>query len=480
VLARHRGSRGARAIGFNLAGGLCPALLAVLTVPRVAAHLGTDRFGVLALAWAALGYAAFLHLGLGRALTQSTAGGQRGEHDTAALAWTVTALTLGLGALAGAALLLGAPWLVDHVLHVSAGLRDEAVSAFRVLALAAPFTVGAPALSGILEARYRFGLVNAVSIPVAFVTYLGPLAATFTGSSLVPVVAVLVAARALAWGGYLALALRVLPEMRRRPAFRRRELRPLLRYGGWSTLSTLVSPLMVSMDRFMVVAVLSVTATAYYATPQEVVLRLGLLSGAVVGFLFPAFAGARDEAREVALVERGIGAVFLLVVPATLVLGIYSAPLLRGWMGPDYARHGSAALAWLAVGLLVNGIAKVPSTLLQGVGRPDLTARLHLVELPVFVAVLYVLVRALGVEGAAIAWLVRVFVDGAALFWLLWRRSPRHGAAARRSLGLVAAAGAAVVAGRLLPPWASLPLVLAVSGWALRLVVAGRAGRATG
>jgi O-antigen/teichoic acid export membrane protein len=65
---------------------------------------------------------------------------------------------------------------------------------------------------------------------------------------------------------------------------------------------------------------------------------------------------------------------------------------------------------------LLNCIAFIPFALVQGAGRPDLTAKLHLAELPVYLAALYVLVRLYGIEGAAIAWTGRVAVDAAALF----------------------------------------------------------------
>ena len=52
------------------------------------------------------------------------------------------------------------------------------------------------------------------------------------------------------------------------------------------------------------------------------------------------------------------------------------------WLGADFARQSTRVMQWLALGVLLNGLAQVPSALMQGVGRPDLTAKLHLVELP--------------------------------------------------------------------------------------------------
>ena len=43
----------------------------------------------------------------------------------------------------------------------------------------------------------------------------------------------------------------------------------------------------------------------------------------------------------------------------------------------------------LAVGVFINSLAQVPFALLQGVGRPDLTATLHLIELPLYLGLLW-------------------------------------------------------------------------------------------
>jgi hypothetical protein len=58
----------ARNVVWNLIGSGAPILVAVFCIPILAKGLGTDRFGVLVLVWALIGYASLFDLGLGRAL----------------------------------------------------------------------------------------------------------------------------------------------------------------------------------------------------------------------------------------------------------------------------------------------------------------------------------------------------------------------------------------------------------------------------
>jgi hypothetical protein len=58
---------------LNLAGQVIPLLIGLATIPYIVRGLGTERFGVLAIAWVVLGYFSLFDLGLGRAKTKFVA-----------------------------------------------------------------------------------------------------------------------------------------------------------------------------------------------------------------------------------------------------------------------------------------------------------------------------------------------------------------------------------------------------------------------
>jgi O-antigen/teichoic acid export membrane protein len=126
------------------------------------------------------------------------------------------------------------------------------------------------------------------------------------------------------------------------------------------------------------------------------------------------------------------------------------------------------------VGVLVNSAAQIPFALIQGSARPDVTAKLHLVELPFYLAGLWWLVAAHGIEGAAIAWTARVAVDALALFlfahrlvplgWAQLRGTVLLGAAGAGSAALLAAMGEPL-GGKLLVAGAALAATAAGAWW---------------
>lgn len=95
------------------------------------------------------------------------------------------------------------------------------------------------------------------------------------------------------------------------------------------------------------------------------------------------------------------------------------------------------------IGIFLNSAARVPFTLLQAHGRADLTAKLHLIELPIFAALLVAGVHAFGITGAALAWTLRVALDTTLLYlaaWMLHRPQRVALASGASLLGMVTAA----------------------------------------
>lgn len=447
----------ARNAAWSVAGRLAPMVVALFALPMLIEGLGTDRFGFLTLAWLVIGYFNLLDLGLGRALTLTVAerlGTGREPEVPGLVRATVTAMVL-LGAAGAVLLAVFSPWLVRSVIRVPEELRGEAARALVLLAVSVPLVIGSAGLRGVLEAYQKFGPLNLVGALLSSFSYLGPLLVLPLSRSLVATVGVLLAGRTVLFLAYLTLCRRVLPPLPSGSAVRAGLIGPLLRSGGWMTVSNVVSPLMVTLDRFVIGATVSMAAVAYYATPYEVVTKLWIVPTALVGVLFPAFAMAMASggARASALFDRGVRVVYLALLPAVLMLVLLGREGLGLWLGDEFARNGTGPLQWLAVGVLLSSLAMLPFAAIQAAGRPDLTARFHLIELAVYAPLLWFLIGRYGIEGAAVAWASRTAIDAA---FLMAFSGPYLGAGApdgRRRLAFVvgAALPAALIPLRVAP-----------------------------
>lgn len=403
-----------RNVVLNLVGHAAPLMAAIFLVPPLVARLGIERFGFLALAWALVGYLALLDLGIGRTLTRLVASR---EKESPELARAALSLTLVLGAMAGVLLFIFAPPLAHGVLAMPPGLQAEAVEALRLLALYLPLVTVTAALRGILEGRERFGWVSVIRGLLGVLTFAAPLVATAWSTSLAVLVGALGVPRLAGVLAHWAVCRRVAPSLTgfRWPCWA--TARRLLVYGGWLTVSNIVGPLMVYADRFVIGALLAVSAVGYYSAPYEVVTRLWLVPAALTGVLFPAMAAVAPE-RLAALYRGGLKAVVAIVLPVTLAIVVFAAEGLRAWLGDLFAVEATRVAQIIALGVAVNCLAYLPFTMLQARGRADLTAKTHVAELPIYAVLLVGAVSLWGIEGAAVAWAVRCAGDALALFVL--------------------------------------------------------------
>ena len=441
----------ARNSAVNLAGLVLPLALAVVAIPVLIRSFGAERFGILTLAATAIGYFGLFEFGLGRALTQGISRrlGTSDPRELASFAWTALAALGVLGGAGAVALAAATPVLVTRVLNVDLPLQAEAMTSFRLLALALPLVITTAGMRGIMEAHGHFGTMNALRVPLLALTFVGPLLVLPFSTSLVPAIAVLVAGRAVGWVAHAVLCARYYPYLRTPVELHARWIPPLLRYGGWTTVTNVVGPIMVHLDRFFLAAILPLAAVAHYVTPFELVTKLTVIAAAVFTAVFPSFAATAgtDPERMRHLYGRSLRTVVIAVFPMVLVTVALAPEILRLWIGPTLPAESARVLQWLAVGVFVNSIAQAPYSALQGAGRPDLTAKLHLAELPLYVAGLWMLTVKLGLTGAAIAWTLRVTIDALALLIVARRTlhlpiAPENGFAGTL-LAMVACLGAA-------------------------------------
>jgi len=405
---------------LNLLVEVVPALAALVAIPVLLGRIGTARFGVLSLAWAVIGYFSLFDLGVGRAVIKYVSAylAANDEDAVAAVIRTGSQLLVALGVLGGVALAALSPWLVGRVLSIPPALRSEAVIAFYLLAAAIPAVVLSAAFRGALEARQRFDLTAAVRVPLAVSAFVAPLLVVIVSPSLVAVVGALVLVRLAACAAYYRLVVRTNPALARGSLPRPGLIGSLLSFGGWTTVSNVVSPLMSTADRFVIGALISAEAVAYYSAPYEIATKLLVVPNAIMGVMFPAFAAAHlGQQREARLLFRNaLFSIAGVLLPLTVALVVLGGPGLRLWLGSGFAEQSGRTLPWLVVGAFLTSLGFVPFGFIQAAGRPDLTAVLHLIELPLYLLAVYAAAQAFGIEGVAAAWAFRAAADASALF----------------------------------------------------------------
>jgi O-antigen/teichoic acid export membrane protein len=476
IVRRTRPSTAGNA-AISLFSAVAPALVALVAIPGLVHSLGAELFGLLSFIWIVFGTFAVLDFGTGRATTKFVAellARERGA-DIPALFWSASAINLGVGLFCGLLLFALAPWFSAHVVKVPVALQPTATIALRITAFALPWVVLGGVFRSALEGLQRFDLSNAVQVPVSALNYIAPLFVARAGGSLPWVIASVCLTRVCAVPPLLLLCRRQLP-MLGRPRIERNELRRLVQFGGWLTVSNVAGPLLLSLDRLFVGSVLGARALGLYAPVYELVTRLSLIPASVMAALFPAFSTLTDRsADEVRHAMRRAQRLLALLMLPVMIVGVSFAPIiLQLWLRTAQTPASATAMQLLLIGVVALSIGAVPFTLVQALGKPKWSATIHVVELPIHAALTWWAVTHFGVVGAAAAWSLRALYDAALFDAAVTRMIGRREAAALDSSLRVTATmvgGAAILS--TLAAWAAVrPTPLAVSGAVIVLAYA--------
>ncbi|MEI6708279.1 MAG: oligosaccharide flippase family protein [Methylococcales bacterium] len=418
---------------WNLVGLGLPLLIAALTIPELITVIGSERFGLLALAWGLIGYAGALDLGIGRATTQrvsamrESAENQQIPH-VLATAIRITYITGGIGMLV---ILIAAACRAYSYIQTNNVAVLEIQISMVLLALALPMQAISATYRGVNEAYLNFKDISILRVFLGATNFGLPyLIASYT-TKLYWLVATLVFSRCLALVFYRYFAHRCMNDAGHivYGKYTKDIARQLFQFGGWVTVSSIISPILVQADRFFVGGLISASAITLYVIPYEVVTQALIIVGAITTIAFPVITNLIHNAPQQATITfrlwlyriTGLMLIILSILAAVMPI------LLKLWVGQHISEESIWTGQILCIGVFFNSIGAMYYALLHAQGQTQSTAILHLIEFPLYILLLIILINTFGIVGCAIAWSIRTLFDtiGLILMSKLFERKKR-------------------------------------------------------
>ena len=450
----------------NLLGRGWAALMAVAFVPTYVRLLGVEAYGLVGLAVVAQAVFALLDMGLATTLSRQmarqlardgTMGDAQGARDlvrtlevlywAAALAIAVTVAVL-------------APFIAERWLRPEELAQETVTRALRLLgimvALQFPFTLYEGGLVG-LHRQVALNIVLIAGATLRFAAVVGVLfwvsatvEAFFAWQALVAV-AQTTAAAVVLWRG--------LPAAPARARFDRRQLAANWRFAAGMTAISLTAVVLTQMDKVVLSALLPLEGFGHYALAATVAGALYILFLPVFQAVFPRLArlvAAADADGERGLYHRSAQAVAVLVLPAAVVLVLFSREVMLLWTRDSAIAAATALpLALLAAGTGLNGLMNIPYALQLAHGWTAFAWVQNVIAIVVLVPALIVAAARFGAPGAAAMWLLLhcgyVTIGLTVMHRRLLRGEQRRWYV-ETALPLLAAAGVAVAVRLLTPP----------------------------
>ncbi len=420
-------SKVGKGIASGLAAQAVTVLLGLMIVPYMVRMLGNASYALLSFSLTFIGYMAYVDLGLSNSMVRFLA-----EYDGSGdidgkrkVLSTCICLYPLLGLSAGAILALLTPYFVTRVLTLPPQLYSTALAAFYITAVGLPIVLIKAYFEAIPLAHQRVTTLNTLNVLVNGTKLAASAVLLYTGFGLVAIVTAnvvmsLLHTLVLAWVSIHCLP----PNFQFEIRLNRSVLKEMLSNGLFVSATNLANLIILNLDRLLIGVFLPINLLAYYIAPSELALRLWYIPTQVNRAHFPVFGylwGQRDLKLMRHHFEQSVRQIVIGVTFIAICIVVYARPILRFWIGPDYAQASARALQMLTFGTLINCWSIPPYSLMIAIDRAKETAKVRFVTMILNTILCLVLIPRWGINGAAVACLAAYLIDMAVLYWIIER-----------------------------------------------------------
>jgi O-antigen/teichoic acid export membrane protein len=408
---------------------ILPMIAGLIAIPFLINKLGEESFGLLILFWSTISYITMLDFGLNRAATKYFAQniGMLKESENLSLLMTSIVFVLLVGILAGSVLFLGSDLLVNKIFSEDSSLKLLANNCFKLISFYSPVLLLIPTISAFLRSYQNFKWLSIVTSINGILNYVIPVFAVIWSLSLFDIIKALLIVKVLillALIGGSANFINV-SKFSTEKLNLIQNMRKLIKFGGWVSVSNFLTPLFEYSDRFIIATYLTVSAVAIYGTPLEIVLKVGMIAVAISGVIFAAISNSieHDFVKTEKIINKGLSATTLLSYPIIITLTLFANEGLTWWVGEGISAEGALVLQIVALGVLFRCSTNLSIAYLHSVDKPEITAKTHLVEFVLYILSLVIMAKFFGLYGVAIAHSGRLILDNILMSYFAQKNS---------------------------------------------------------
>lgn len=396
----------------NYLGGGWSALMGFAFVPLYIRFLGMEAYGLIGLFTLLQAWLALLDLGLTPTLSREMAHYQSGSHTPQSICdfmRSIERVYVAIALLVAVGLFFAAPWVASDWVHAEKLSKATVEHAL--------------AISGvIIGARWVIGLYRSALIGLQRQVWLNGCAVIFATLRGLGAVAVLawVSPTIMAFFLYQVLVLAaeavvlavcvhgLLPAPPQPATFQLESLRRVWRFAAGMATITVLSILLMQVDKLLLSKLLPLTEFGYYALASTVAGALGLVVGPVNNAIYPRIIElvSRGETGSLAVAYHNYSQLLsLMVVPAAVVLSLFSEHVLLLWTrDPKTTMHVAPLVSVLSIGTMFNGVMHTPYTLQLAHGWTRFTVVVNSISVVLIVPLIYVGIQEYGAIAAAYIW----------------------------------------------------------------------------
>jgi O-antigen/teichoic acid export membrane protein len=401
-------------IAANFGGGVWIGLMGLVFVPLYIHFLGIEAYGLIGIFATLLALFGLLDMGLSGTLNREMArlAVQEGEaREIRDLVRTLEIPYWLVGLLISVIVIVLSPFIAYRWVNAENLSPKTVQTAIMIMGLAVAFQWPISFYSGGLMGLQRQVLLNVINVVMATFRGLGAVLILWLVS---PTVEAFFSWQIVVSVVHISLIVfflwRSLPYTAEPPRFRRELLLNIWRFAAGMTGITVLSTILMQLDKVILSRMLSLEMFGYYALASVVAMTLYRFVGPVFSATYPRLTnlmalGATEEITR--LYHKSAQLVSVLVLPAALVVALFSKEILLLWtQNPLTAEHTHLLVSILITGTAIHCLMHIPYALQLASGWTRLSFFVNLVSVLILVPLMIVLTKWYGAIGAASVWLI--------------------------------------------------------------------------
>ena len=402
-----------RSVAFNFIGKIFPIIAGIVSIPILVDALGIEKFGALTIIWLIIGYFGILDFGLSKAIVYELGKELKmGELKNSDTVSSITTALFVFGVIFGVLVMSISPFIARLLPSIPDWLSREVEISFLIVGIGIPITIVGNAWRGVLETFQQFKKTAMIDSFLGGGTYAILAGAALFTDDLIVLTLCLLIIKILIGLCFYIYSKRVVKGKLFSLRINAEKVKSAFRFGKWIAISNTINPIMGHLDRYIIGALLTLSAVTFYTTPFDAVQKINLLPISMTAVLFPAFAITSGAAKKSGtILTNSVLATLFFVFPIACCVILFAEEILLLWLGNEFAIKSAFVLQILAIGAFFNSTSQIIFTYIQGIGKPKKTAQIHMFEFVFYTPLLWALISFFGIIGAACARSSRVFVD---------------------------------------------------------------------
>lgn len=414
-------------IVWSFSGLILPMMTALIMIPIIIKNIGLEPFGVFSLIIMLIGAMTLFDFGFTRSVTHITSKyyHQNCPEDYISSVKCGWVLLLLFSILISILTYYFSKTLTELIIRKHDDLiYPEILLCIKITALTLPFVMSQTVFSSVLESMSAFKKSNIYRTPFWMAMYLLPALVSFFSKNIAYLTISVFFVRismAILFFYLMRNEISKFTNLKIIHAVMKRSIcLEIISYGGWIALGNIIVPVMLYLDRFIVASVVGPVNYPYFGTPYEVISRITIITTAVCGVLFPLLSGKIKSDLNNANKHYWISilSITLITLPI-MVIGItFSKELLSFWINPEFSKHAWLIFSLLLIGFFIYGAFQPSFMWIMAAGKPWITTIIQVIDLLSYIIYLPIITKHYGIEGAAIAWDLRMFCGLVLMFYI--------------------------------------------------------------